>query len=233
MTKIGIIQPSYIPWRGYFDFIHEVDVFVFLDDVQFTDRSWRSRNRIKVKNGPTVWVSVPTLRQQKQLIKDVRIDKTQAWCRRHLETFRRNYGREVNFEKYFNEIAEIYNKDHDFVSDLNIELTGKIAELLRINTRLLRSSSIPSQGTKDQKLIQIMQHLGACHYVSGPAAQSYLKPELWREAGIKLTFKDYSGYPDYPQISQPFESEVSILDLLFMLGGEAPDYIWGRYRRRV
>ena len=88
VKTIGIIQPNYIPWRGYFDFINEVDVFVFLDDVQFTRRDWRTRNKIRMPNGETFWLTVPVTGPRDQLICDVRIDNSQKWA----QSTGRHYG---------------------------------------------------------------------------------------------------------------------------------------------
>ena len=234
MRTIGIIQPNYIPWRGFFDFVHEVDVFVFLDDAQYTVRDWRNRNRIRTKQGETIWLTVPTVGGRDQLIKDVKIDDSQPWIRKHLRAIEHNYGQTRNFSEYFELLHEVYTRGFSSLSDLDIALTRTLSKCLGIETEFVIASTIESESEskKDDKLLQIVKHLQGEAYLSGPAAKAYLCDRLWRDAGVELVYKDYSGYPEYQQISEPFDAAVSVLDLLFMVGEKAPDYIWGEYRQR-
>ena len=232
MRTIGIIQPSYLPWRGFFDFIQEVDVFVFLDDVQYTVRDWRNRNRIKTPDGGAVWLTVPVLGGRNQLIRDARIDNAQPWIRKHVQLLERSYRRAPHFDEYFGTIAAVYSAEFELLSELDIALTRALCGCLGIETELVVASSLACEGAKDDKLLAIVQRLEGDVYLSGPSAAAYMRPSLWRDAGVDLRYKDYSGYPEYAQISEPFEPSVSVLDTLFMLGKAAPDYIWGRKRTR-
>src|SRR4051812_8539945 len=105
-STVAIIQPNYIPWKGYFDIIHDVDKFIFLDDVQYTVRDWRNRNKIKLADGTTSWLSVPTRGGRNQRICDVAIDNTQDWKRKHQEAIRHSYGKTPFFGKYFPGLCE-------------------------------------------------------------------------------------------------------------------------------
>lgn len=233
MRTVGIIQPNYLPWRGYFDFIHEVDVFLFLDDVQYTPRDWRSRNRVRLPDGSCRWITVPVQGGRDQLIKDVRIDGTQAWQRKHLETLRHCYGKAPHFATYFQRLEQLLLEGPcERLCDLDVALTRAIAGWLGIETPLRLASEFATDGVKDQKLLALVQAVGGDDYLSGPAAQDYIEPSLWAEAGVALRYKDYAGYPDYAQMADSFEGAVSVVDLLFMQGPAAPDYIWGRYRQR-
>jgi hypothetical protein len=233
MRTIGVIQPCYLPWRGFFDFVNEVDAFVFLDDVQYTVRDWRSRNQIKTPGRGCTWLTVPVLGGRDQLIKDVRIDRSQPWVRKHLGAITHSYGRSAYFERYFGTLSSLLKSGHELLADLDIDLTRSICAELGIQTPLVRSSTLGCAGTKDDKLISIVQAVGGQRYVSGPAAKAYLQPEKWQSAGIDLAYKDYCGYPEYPQIEAPFEPSVSIIDLLFAVGDRAADYIWGDLRTRA
>jgi hypothetical protein len=233
MRKIGIIQPNYIPWRGYFDFIQEVDVFVIFDDVRYTKGDWRNRNRIKTINGDASWLSVPTIGGRNQLIKDVKIDNSKPWIRQHLSAIKRNYGKTNYFDNYFEIISNIDSKQFDFLSDLDIYLTKRISSCLGITTEFVISSTIPNAGTKNDKLLKIVKYLEGDLYLSGPAAKAYIHHEFWEDAGVAVEYKDYSGYAEYQQISDPFEPAVSVLDLMFMVGPEAPNYIWGKNRKKL
>ena len=110
---------------------------------------------------------------------------------------------------------------------MNMRSTSMICEILGIKTPLLCSTDIPVEGHKDDRIIHLCQKLGASVYLSGPAAQDYIVDEKFQKAGIDLVYKDYTGYPEYPQLFPPFEHAVSVLDLLFNCGPDAPYYIWG------
>lgn len=233
MRTVGIIQPSYLPWRGFFDFIQEVDVFVFLDDVQYTVRDWRNRNRIKTPEGGSVWLTVPVVGGRNQLIRDVRIDGSQPWIRKHLGSIERSYQRAPHFDEYYGVVSAVYARGIESLAELDIELTKVLCACLGIDREFVTSSALGCGGAKDDKLLAIVQRVGGDAYLSGPSAAAYLRPELWQGGGVRLLYKDYSGYPEYPQISEPFEPSVSVLDTLFMLGKAAPDHIWGARRARV
>ena len=232
MTRVAIIQPSYIPWRGFFDIIHSVDAFVFLDDVQYTVRDWRNRNRIKLRQGGSTWLTIPILGGRDQRIVDVEVDDAQGWRRKHLESLRHNYGRSEFFERYFPGISERLLGAGTKLSEIDITLAEQICDWLDCRRPFHRSSELAPQGSKDDRLIDIIQKVGGTFYLSGPAAQAYIAPAKFTAAAIELAYADYSGYPEYPQISMPFEPAVSVLDLLFSVGPKAPEYIWGALRQR-
>lgn len=224
--KAAIIQSNYLPWKGYFDIIHDVDVFVFLEDVQYTHRDWRNRNKVKTPGG-VKWISVPILGGIDQLIYEARIDYSQNWREKHKATIHHSYASAPYYESYKKEIFDIFFKKFDTLSELNIFSIKKIAKILGIETKFINSKDLHTHGTKDDKLIEINQKIGATYYLSGPAAKSYIENDKFSTAKIELLFKDYTGYPDYPQIWNNFESAVSIIDVIFNCGEESPYYIWG------
>ena len=160
---------------------------------------------------------------------DVKVDYSENWQCKHLNTVRHNYGKAPFFEKYFDPFQEILLSKVPFLSELDIALTKLVCSWLGVETHFYKSSELSCGGTKDKKLIKLMKKVGGSHYLSGPAAKSYLQPELWSEAGIALSFITYPDYPTYPQIAKPFEPAVSVLDLMFMVGPDAPNYIWGSH----
>ena len=232
MKKVAIIQPNYIPWKGYFDLIASVDVFIFLDDVQHTVRDWRTRNKIKTAAGTSSWLSVPTLGGRHQLIHEVAIDQSQDWARKHTEAIRHSYKKTPYFADYFGPFSEALARPWTKLVELDIQLTRQLAGWLGLSTEFLRASELGASGTKDERLIELVQRVGGTHYLSGPAARDYIRPERFLEANIELAYHSYDGYPSYPQISEPFDPFVTVLDLLFAVGASAPDYIWGKLRTR-
>lgn len=230
--RVAVIQPNYLPWKGYFDIIHDVELFVFLDDVQYTVRDWRNRNKIKTRVGHTQWLTVPTLGGRNQSIAEVAIDEGQPWRRKHLDAIRHSYGGTPYFEHYFSLLSELLSRPWTYLADLDIELTKEICRWLGLTPRFARSSSLSPSGTKDDRLIDIVKKVGGHAYLSGPAARDYIRPERFSECGIELSYHDYSGFPEYPQIAPPFDHFVTILDLIFAVGADAPAYIWGEKRLR-
>lgn len=225
--RVAVLQSSYIPWKGYFDIIHDVDTFVFYDDVQFTYQDWRSRNRIMVNGAPT-WLTVPTGSDIRRNINEVKLPNP-AWQRKHWSTIRHAYAKSRFFREFAPSFEEIYMVQRwTSLSEMNQHVTQRIAkDMLGITADFLDSTQFAAEGTKLERLIDLLKKVGATHYVSGPAARSYIDESAFEAAGIALAYKDYSGYPEYRQASSRFEHAVSILDLLFNTGPTAPDYIWG------
>jgi hypothetical protein len=227
--KCVILQPSYIAWRGYFHQIQKADLFVFYDDVEFDARGWRNRNRIKGPHG-SHWLTIPVLkkgcRTNHTPINEVRINWDRPWNRKHWAALQHSYGRAPFYDRYRPLCEEFYGRRPTLLADFTIELTVALARELGIRgTQFVRSSTLPAQGHKTDRLLSILRHLGASHYISGPSARDYLEEDKLRAAGIGLEYMTYD-YPDYPQLYPPFDPHVSVLDLLFMTGPRAPEYIW-------
>lgn len=225
--RVAILQSNYIPWKGYFDLIHDVDLFVFYDDVQFTRRDWRMRNRIKTAQG-TPWLSIPAGHDTDRLICDVALYDSH-WQTKHWRTLLMNYGACPHFARYRAYFEQVYlGTVWQNLSELNQSLIRHIAhEFLGIQSEFADSRSFPATGRKQERLLSLLGQTGATDYLSGPAAQDYIVPQQFSDLGIALHWKDYRGYPEYLQRFPPFEHGVTILDLLFNVGPEAPAYIWG------
>jgi hypothetical protein len=223
--KVAVLQSNYLPWRGYFDIIHDVDVFVFYDDVQYTVNDWRNRNRIKTANG-LVWITVPVGNQNDRRICDVEL-RDQGWARKHWRTIGQAYGRAPHFGAISGFLDGVYTTPWTSLSDLNQTLIKTIAgQFLGIRTQFRDSREFSVDGRKGDRLLNLLKELGATEYVSGPAARNYLDLVAYDEAGISVTWKDYGTYPVYPQLHGPFAPNVSIVDLLASCGPAAPFYIW-------
>lgn len=226
--NVVILQPAYIPWRGYFDQIRRADLFIFYDDVQYDKHGWRNRNQIKTAQGKQ-WLTIPVHSHGVTdgiSIKDVRIDWSKPWAKNHLKALTFAYGKAPYFKKYLPLIESFYSRHDEMLSDFTIATTETIARILGITrTRFMRSSEVVNvSGQKTERLIQILTSVGATHYLSGPSARDYIEQEKFDKAGITLEYIKYD-YPPYEQLYPPFEPFVSILDLLFMTGERALDYI--------
>ncbi|MEW5943867.1 MAG: WbqC family protein [Pseudomonadota bacterium] len=227
MKKVAILQSNYIPWKGYFDIIHDVDEFIFHDDLQYTKNDWRNRNKIKTAQG-TNWVTIPVGTAEHRLICEVVI-KDQAWQKKHWQLIANNYAKAPYFPDYKPCFEEVYlGREWPSLSELNQHLIRVIAsEILGIQVVFRDSREYHLQEKKQERVLELLVKTGAGLYVSGPAAKDYIQEERFREAGIELVWKDYSGYPEYSQFHPPFEHGVTVLDLLFHAGPDAPYYIWG------
>jgi len=222
-----ILQPSYIPWRGYFDQIRCADVFVFYDDVQFDKGGWRHRNKIYTPAGPQ-WLSIPVKSKGHLLnalqVKDVLIDWSQNWIVKHWRSICQNYARSPFFNEVSSMLQPFYDSHPETLCDLVIPLTIRISEFLGFSTRFLRSSDISIGGSQTERLVNIVKANSCSHYISGPSARSYLDETQFASSGISLQYVVYD-YPEYAQLHKPFEPQVSIIDLLFMVGPNAAKYI--------
>ena len=223
-----ILQPSYIPWRGFFHLIQKADVFVFYDCVQYDDRGWRNRNQIKTQAG-LQWLTIPVNAKGAQRnaipIKDIRIVWDKPWNKKHFEAIRHSYRMAPFFRRYAPLLEEFYARHDLLLADFTCDLTVSLARALGLTTRFMRSSELTLHGTKTDRLIDILTQLGGDHYISGPSARDYLELPKFERAQISVEYMEYD-YPEYPQLHGSFEPKVSILDLLFMAGSDAGRYIW-------
>ena len=230
--KVAVIQSNYIPWKGYFDIIHDADLFIFYDDVQYSKNSWRNRNKIKTSQG-TSWLTVPVGAKIHRLACEVEITD-EKWGEKHWKTLRQCYGKAPHFKHYSDFFEHVYmEKAWPSLSELNQFLIKRIAiDYLGIHTSFHDSREYKVEGSSQERLTDLLLKAGAATYISGPAARDYIDEGQWGLSGIELIYKDYSGYPEYPQLYPPFDHFVSIIDLLFHMGNDAPYYIW-EWREKV
>jgi hypothetical protein len=224
--RVAIVQSCYIPWKGYFDLINLVDEFILYDDRQYTRRDWRNRNRIKTPQG-TQWLTIPVKvkGRYEQRIDETLIDDPR-WADRHWMTLEHNYSAAPHFNDYAETVSALYSRAQEpLLSAVNRAFIEAICALLRIETAFSWSSEYEAEGTKTDRLVSLCKAARATTYLSGPSAKEYMDEGLFEAAGIELEYMDYSGYPEYPQLHPPFEHEVTILDLLFNTGPEAPGFM--------
>jgi WbqC-like protein len=229
MSKIAILQSNYIPWKGYFDIIRNVDHFVFLDTAQYTVRDWRNRNQIKTPDGKK-WLSVPNNGTQNMKINEGKIDNSQNWAKDHFCCLERNYCRSPFFAEFRELLQKIYLENSwEYLSDLNQYFIVEISRLLGIETEFHLSTEFILPPGKNEKIISIIHQLDGTDYLSGPAAKTYLDKDLFAINDIKVSWMNYSNYPVYEQPWGEFSHNISILDLLFCVGSvHSADLIWGK-----
>jgi hypothetical protein len=229
VRKVAILQSNYLPWRGYFDLIASVDEFIVYDDMQYTKNDWRNRNRIRTAQG-TQWLTVPVRRNTlQQRIRDTQV-MDRRWAIQHWRTLSQAYARAAHFQFGRELVADLYNKaaELSYLTDINLLFLTSICEPLGIRTRISRCSDYSYDLTADRttRLVQLVRAVSGNSYLSGPAARQYLNEEQLSEAGIRVEWMDYAGYPLYPQVhGGPFEPAVSIVDVLFNTGPAAAHYV--------
>jgi hypothetical protein len=227
LKKSAIItQSNYIPWKGYFDSIKKVDVFVVYDDMQYTKRDWRNRNLIKTPQG-LKWLSIPVEVKGKyfQKIKDTKIaDK--SWNLSHWEVIKQNYKNAKCFKETAEWLEPLYRKcNYDFLTDVNLHFIREINNYLEINTEIRFSSEFELAEEKTERLVNICKQLDITDYFSGPAAKAYMEIEKFTDQNINIHFWDYSNYPKYHQLYGEFEHGVSVIDLLMNEGSASPKFL--------
>jgi hypothetical protein len=225
--NVVILQPSYIPWRGYFDQIRRADLFVFYDDIQYDKHGWRNRNQIKTHQGKQ-WITIPVHTKgvtQGVPIKDVRIDWSRPWTKNHQKSIVMAYGKAPYFKDYLRLLESMYERRDEFLADFTIATSIMLArELGFASTRFMRSSELSNlDGQKTDRVLSVLKQVGATHYICGPSASSYMEPEKFVAAQIPFEYMQYN-YPEYPQLHPPYDPYISILDLLFMTGKDASRY---------
>jgi len=216
LNKLAILQPSYIPWIGYFEQIINVDIFIFYDDVQYTKNDWRNRNKIKTHAGSS-WLSIPVNASNTQMINKVLVDDTKHWRIKHLKSLQQFYSKSEYFDEVYELVEKNLNSKVASISSLSINIIKDITKYLQIDTKFYASSDLAIDGNKNTRLINICKHFNASQYYSGSAAKNYIDEELFFSNDIKLIFQEYK-HPSYKQLHGDFLPYLSIIDLLFNHG---------------
>lgn len=230
--KVGILQSNYIPWKGYFDIISKVDLFIFHDDLQFTKGDWRNRNKIKAING-LKWLTIPCGTSEKRLICEVLLTD-HSWQKKHWSVIESNYRKAPFFDKY-KDFFKDYYLGHKWtnLSDLNQALIiGISRDILKLDTRFKDSRKYNLKTAKGERVMELLNKSNADFYLSGPAAKDYLDTSKFKNSNIGLEYIIYD-YPEYPQLHGEFNHFISILDVLFNCGAESPKYIFSEKREIV
>jgi len=216
------MQPTYLPWIGYFDLIDRSDVFVFLDNVQFEKQSWQQRNRIRTPKG-LEWLTVPVRRRFPQLIKDVEI-LPGKFPSDHLRAIEQNYRRVCYFEKYYSPLSKIILDAPIYLCELNIRLIQWLASAIGIDLYFEKSSTLKAQGKRVSLLVDICKRVGADVYLSPMGSLEYLTAEYseFTKNNIRVVLHNYN-HPQYAQLYRPFIPFASGIDLVFNEGESAID----------
>ena len=221
---VAIHQPQYLPWLGYFDKMIKADAFCLLDNVQYKKNEWQNRNRIKTAQKQQ-WLTVPVLYRFPQKINEVQINNAVNWKRKHLQALITNYNKSPFFREYIAFFEEVYAKDWEFLSELNVYLIDQIRKLLNLEEKhTVLASTLSLSDDPTGRLIDICKILGGDTYLAGQDGAKYMDLEQFNQQGIKVIVQEFR-HPEYPQLFGDFVSHLSIVDLLFNCGPESLEKI--------
>lgn len=225
--KCVIMQPTYLPWSGYFNLIAQADVFVFFDDVQFEKGSWQSRNRILV-NGQAHFITVPTVRESlSQHINTIQTDTKQKWRLKHTKLLQATYGKHPYGQAVLEITNTILDESFALLAELNINLIAAISEKLNLRPRFVRSSELNITGQRSERLLKFCQHFGCAEYISPVGSAEYLAQDgVFENAPVKLTFQQYTPGVYEQKGADDFISHLSIVDVAANIGWDnAAEYV--------
>jgi hypothetical protein len=213
--KVAISQSNYLPWAGFFGLIAKSDIFVFLDEVQFTSRDWRSRNTIKTDKG-LQWLSIPVGDSLSRRICDVMLPEGD-WKQSHKSSILAAYAGGRNFQAGEQFVELLYGKSPiKDLSEFNKHWIKYLSnEIFGLKCQFLDSRDIPHEGTGSNLILSICKSLNTNQYVTGPTAANYLIENDFASNGIEINYADYSKMKQYEQMHGGFVPNVSIIDMIF------------------
>ncbi len=216
------MQPTFLPWVGYFDLIDSVDKFVFYDDVQFSKQSWQSRNKINTANG-IIWLSVPVKKHNLSMnINEIEINSNSKWNSKLIKTIYYNYKNSDYFDEVYSFIEPMFTHLPSKLSDLSINIIIKIAIKLGVDTEFYKSSELNTNEVhRESRLIEICNILDADAYLSTQGSSIYIESNnlggKFSDSPIALSYQNYNPKA-YRQEFGEFVSYMSIIDVLFNEG---------------
>jgi len=234
--KGTILQPTYLPWIGYFEMIDSTDVYVVFDHVQFEKKSWQQRNRIKTSNG-VIWLSVPIKREKRETrICDIKISYDHGNpLEKHWRTITLVYKKAPYFNEYRSIFEKIYSKEYDYLRDLNVEIIKIICDILGIKTKIIFSSKLnlnDENMEKTEKIVNLCKEVGITHLYDAKGAEEFIDVSLFHKEGISITFQHFK-HPVYKQLWGNFIPYMSVIDLLFNEGDKSLDIIRNGRRKPI
>lgn len=212
---LAIMQPYLFPYVGYFQLINAVDKFVIYDDVAFINKGWINRNSI-LSNGKASLFTLPLVgASQNKLINEIEIENLSAWGKKFLKTLEQNYKKAPHYQSVISIVEKIVQSENTNIADLIYVSLQEICEYLKIDTELVRTSTIyQNQHLKAQeRILDICLQEKATHYINPIGGQELYDKTLFAENGIKLNFIQ-SKRSEYQQFKNEFVPWLSIIDLM-------------------
>lgn len=226
--KATILQPTYLPWLGYFEMIDHVDTYVVFDHVQFVRKSWQQRNRIKTANG-TVTLTVPVKREKRETrICDIEISyDREDILLNHWKTIELAYGKARFFNNYKESFEQIYTQKFNKLRDLNVAIIKNILNILGIKRRMIFSSelNIDEKIGKTNDIVNLCKKIGITYLYDAKGAEDFIDVSIFEKDNITIQFQNYE-HPNYSQLwNNDFVPYLSVVDLLFNEGEQSLEII--------
>lgn len=217
---VGIHQPNYLPYLGFFDKLRKSDVFVIYDDAQFNKGDFQQRNRIRIYHG-WKWLTVPVEKRhiplnQIKIKNEVKIEGS-IWQEAHFKEIHDNYRKAVYYPEFEKDIRKIYEQEYDILVDINMKLIEFFIKSYNIDTKIVYSSEFGFNSRSTERLVDLVNEIGGDIYLSGPMGKDYLNLQLFEEKKIHVIFQDFK-HPTYPQQYNGFEPYMSAIDALLNVG---------------
>jgi hypothetical protein len=214
---VGIHQPNYLPYLGFFDKMNKSDIFIIYDDAQFNKGDFQHRNRIKIHSG-SKWLTIP-VEKKHDPINQIRIlnesmIKNEKWSFYHSKQIFENYKDADFFSEYYEGLSTIICKGHNYLANLNVEIISYLNKSFDISTKMKCSSDYPSKSFSTQRLIELVEAVDGDTYLSGPSGKNYLDMNMFEDSGIEVIFQDFQ-HPEYKQQYEGFVPNMSAIDALF------------------
>jgi hypothetical protein len=217
----AIMQPTFIPWAGYFNLIAQSSVFIFLDNVQLSKQSWQVRNNILL-HGRQCWLTLPTRRLTlSQKIMDVELHNKSSWKRKQLTTLEHSYSKKPHGKAVLRLMKHIFSKPLTNLADQNILIIKSFSKKLGLSPKFVRASEISIDGQRSEKLLQMCSYFNCKTYISPQGAKKYIDEDgVFENSPIKLVYQDYYPTPYDQGNSGSFVSHLSIVDVVANIGFE-------------
>lgn len=216
MITVAIHQPDYIPWLGLYYKMAHSDIFVYLDDAQYSNEADHNVNVIKTANG-ALKLKAPVEQHLGNLINEVRTRDELKWKAKHLKTIQMNYSKAPYFKDIFSEFSDVIERDYASIADLNMAINEFICKGFKISPKILKSSDMPIESVREERIIDICHYVGADEYLSGNGARAYQTEGHFTENNLKLTYLDYKPI-QYKQLWGEFLPCMSAVDYIFNCG---------------
>ena len=234
MSCVAGHQPNLYPYAGFFAKIANVDKFVIADTTQYVKKEYHNRNRIKLLNGSTVWLTVPVKNcgHYKQKIDEAEIDNSLNWKRKHEKSLTVNYRKSPFLDLYMPDFQLLFKRDWNLLAEYNIAVIKLCLKLLEIKTPLFLASDLQVTGKSTGYILDICRKTESDAYMHGQHAYDYVDFSMLKEGGIESYVQHYQAV-EYAQTSFPFTPNLSILDILFNCGPDAGKIILAGHRSEL
>lgn len=231
--NVAIHQPQYLPWLPYFLKIEESDLFILLDTVAFQKNGLQNRNQIKTAQGAH-WLTVPIRQHLGQEIRNVQIDNSTDWRRKHWQTIQQCYRKTPVFNEYARDLEALYAREWDALSELNIELISMMLRWMNIRTPIMRSSQMNATGAASDLVLNLCMEVGATQYLSGAGGKNYLEPESFEKVGVEIIYQQAALPETYPQLfpNAGFINHLAALDIVLNCGEAWRSYLPGEVAKQ-